>query len=79
MNESQISIADPRAEQLVIEKLIKHCNLILTLMRIGKFTDMGIAEVYDVLSGFRSVIHVEYEEKLNCGCKELREQWAKEV
>lgn len=73
-DESKITLADPEAEKYMIEKLIMTCNQIGTLMRIGRVSDVGIAEVYDVLSGFRSVIHMEYEDKLDCGCKELREK-----
>lgn len=76
--EEQIMLSDPRAEKIMIEELIRKCNQIGTMMRIGAISDIGIAEVYDVLSSFRSLVHLEYEDKLNCGCKDLREQWRKE-
>jgi hypothetical protein len=76
--EEHIMLKDPRAEKIMIEELIRKCNQIGTMMRIGAISDVGIAEVYDVLSSFRSLVHLEHEEKLNCGCKELRERWRKE-
>lgn len=76
--EEQISIVDPRAEGIVIEKLIRQCSQIVTLMKIGSIKPVGIAEVYRILTDFRYLIHHEFEEMLDCGCKELNAKWAKE-
>lgn len=62
---------DPHIEKALIEDLIRLSNQIRTAIKIGKLSDAGISEIYDIYCCFRGVYQDEYHDKIFCYCKRL--------
>lgn len=59
-------------------KYISQLNQLLCALNLGMqngvISPAGIAEIYIMLSDYRRAIHFDHEEKLKCGCEELRQE-----
>lgn len=70
-NKMERTAQNKEDEKVLIEDLIKLSNVIQTMIKIGRFSNEGISEVYDIYCCFRGIFQDEYHDKIFCHCQRL--------